>query len=78
MLILKIILAAVAYIMIGGFICGFLDEKEDKGLLIALWPIVLIGTVIFIIAEIPRQVGESISDLLSEQERSYNHEEQES
>jgi hypothetical protein len=65
MLMFKIILAAVVYIMIGGFICGFVDEKKDRGLLIAIWPLVIIGTVIFIIAEIPRQVGERISDLLS-------------
>lgn len=65
MLILKIILIAVAYIMIGGFICGFVGEKKDMGLLIALWPVVIIGTIMFMIAEIPRLVGKRINDLLS-------------
>ena len=65
MLVLKIILAAVAYIMIGGFICGLLDEKEAPGLCVAIWPIILVGVAFMLIAEIPRQVGEKINDLLS-------------
>ena len=64
MILLVFISIVFVYAMIGGFICGLVDEDEFFGLWLFLWPIILVIVLVARAAEFTSNVGSDIRDLI--------------
>lgn len=58
-----IIICVIAYIMIGAFIGECLEDREEEVfLIIVVWPLIVIGALIGVIAFVPRLLAIKIKD----------------
>lgn len=51
------IVAILAYLAIGGFICGLADDEQVAGLYMFLWPLLGVMYVLMKLSEIPVNLG---------------------
>lgn len=61
------IIGLVLYVAIGLFICGFMDVSVDTDSdvfypIVGLWPIVIVGSLIVIIGQVPIRLGKKLGD----------------
>lgn len=57
-----IVLAAIAYIAVGAFICGIMDEEDYIILYISCWPIIGLIFILAAIAKLPFDLGYKINE----------------
>ena len=63
MIVVWIILAVIAYLFIGGFIAGLVEEVWSSQYIIAFaWPGVLIALVLIGLVELPIRLGEYVRE----------------
>ena len=57
-----IILAALAYIAVGAFICGIMDEEDYILWFISFWPIIGLVIILVMITKLPFDLGYKINE----------------
>lgn len=62
MLVLYIILGAIVYFMIGGLAAGIYNDDKLVPWFVALWPILLVIGLVFLIAKYPYKLGQAINE----------------
>lgn len=60
MIAVRIILCAIAYFAIGGFLNGLANDEELETLFRFLWPVALILVIIYTIMYVPEMLGEHL------------------
>ena len=68
---LYIILAAIAYFAIGGFVSGFIRSSDDAEVFftLVLWPCFLVFLVIVNVAYLPSKLGEKLRTSIEKRKR---------
>ena len=65
-MVILIILGILAYIAIGGFIAGLVDDYEMEWFLVCLWPIALVIMLFCLIALVPKELAYSFKNAVKE------------
>lgn len=66
--IVKFILWALLYCAIGGFLCGIMHDEDNLAWYVFIWPLFFVVALIVMVSELPRQIGQALSDWWEERQ----------
>lgn len=55
-----VIIAIIAYVLTGAFLSGLIDEGDDTGFWVILWPVMIVLIVLFHVSEKVVDIGMDI------------------